>query len=56
MNMAWYGGAAQLEVGYLTMSVSWPSALNCDLTMLPSRCENAAEAASSTPHSCLTTP
>ena len=25
-----YGGAAQLEVGYLTVSVSWPSALNCD--------------------------
>ena len=25
-----YGGAAQLEVGYLTVSVSWPSALNCN--------------------------
>ena len=24
-----HGGAAQLEVGYLTVSASWPSALNC---------------------------
>ena len=26
----YYGGAAQLEVGYLTVRVSWPSALHCD--------------------------
>ena len=39
-----YGGAAQLEVGYLTVSVSWLSAL-----------ENAADTVF-TPHSCLTTP
>ena len=25
-----YGGAAHLEVGYLTLSASWLSALNCD--------------------------
>ena len=49
-----YGGAAQLEVGHLTVSASRPSALN--INMLPSWCENAAEAIFSTPHSCLTTP
>ena len=48
-----YGGAAHLEVGYLTVRVSWPSALT---TMLPSRCEDAAEAVFSTHHSCLTNP
>ena len=52
-----YGGAAQLEVGYLMVSASWPSALNCNrVTVLPSRCESAVEAVFGTPHSCLTTP
>ena len=30
-HMHTYGGAAQLEAGYLTVSASWPSALNCNL-------------------------
>ena len=29
-HMHAYGGAAQLEVGYLTVSASWPTALNCN--------------------------
>ena len=42
-----YGGTAQLEVGYLTAATR--------VAMLLSRCENAADAVFSTPHSCLTT-
>ena len=50
----WRGCPA--EVGYFTVSASWTSALNCNpLTMLPSWCENAADAVFSTPHLCLTT-
>ena len=43
-----------LEVAYLTVSAPWPSALYCSpWDHAPSRCENAAEAVPSTPHSCL---
>ena len=38
----------------VTVIASWPLALNCNPTMFPSLCENAAEAVPSTPHSCLT--
>ena len=31
-----YGGAAQLEVGSLPVSVSWPSALPCTPCLTPS--------------------
>ena len=40
-DMCIYGGAAQLEVGYLTVRISWPSALHCNPCPTPCSPGNA---------------